>query len=40
MGRNTELTLAKFDDAKHRVWELFVAIMKTIDPDFEEPEPE
>ena len=39
-GKNTDYVNAAFDEARHRVWELFMAIMKSVDPDFEEPEPE
>lgn len=40
MASNTENTLAQFDEAKHRIWKLLMAIMKTVQPDFDEPEPE
>ena len=40
MASNTEYTLAQFGEAKHNIWKLFMEIMKTVDPDFEEPEPE
>lgn len=40
MSTQTEDVLAKFDDARYRIWKLFVAIMKSVNPSFEEPEPE
>lgn len=38
-SKNTNYVNAAFDNARHNVWEMFMAIMHTIDPDYEEPEP-
>ena len=39
-AKKTDNTNAQFDAARYKVWKLFMAIMKTVDPNFKEKEPE